>query len=287
MKQVDIEQIEMDVLLEAINRRYGHDFRNYAQASLKRRLLHRMHRSDMNHISDLLPRLLHDEDFFDRFLFDMSITVTEMFRDPSFFRAIRQHVVPILKTYPFVKVWHAGCATGEEVYSMAILFHEEGLYGQTKFYATDYNTDSLAKAREGLFVREAIEKYAGSYEKAGGSASLSDYYLAKYDSVKIHDWLKRNITFSHHNLVTDGVFGEMNLILCRNVLIYFDKTLQDRALSLFADSVCHRGFLCLGSKESLDFSSVRDQFGPVDKRQRIFQQIGSRASARSAGVAAV
>ncbi len=287
MKRSEVEQIEMDVLLEAIHRRYGYDFRNYARASLKRRLQHRMQESDMNDISDLLPRLLHDEEFFDRFLRDMSITVTEMFRDPSFFSAVRQHVVAVLKTYPFIKVWHAGCATGEEVYSMAILLHEEGFYDRTQFYATDYNTDSLEKARVGLFARKQIDKYAGNYSKAGGTASLSDYYLSKYDSVKIHSWLRKNITFSHHNLVTDGVFGEMNLIVCRNVLIYFDRALQDRALSLFSDSLCRRGFLCLGSKESLDFSAVADQFEPVKSRERIYQQIGSRVSVSSAGVALV
>ena len=287
MTHADIKQIEMDVLLEAINRRYGFDFRNYARASLERRIVHRMRAAGMTHISDLVPRLLNNQEFFECFLRDMSITVTEMFRDPHFFLSVREHVIPVLKTYPFIKVWHAGCATGEEVYSMAILLHEEGFYDRTQFYATDFNTHSLEQAREGIYSGAEIAKYAGNYEKAGGTAALSDYYRAGYDSVKIHDWLKRNIVFSHHNLVADGVFGEMNLIVCRNVLIYFDKSLQDRVLSLLADSLCHYGFLCLGTKESLDFSCVRDHFEPVMKQQRVFQKVRSRVAARPTGVALV
>ncbi len=283
MKQREIERIEMDVLLEAIFRRYGYDFRNYARSSLKRRLEHMQNLSNMNHITDLLPRILHDEEFFDRFLLEMSITVTEMFRDPEFYRAVREHVVPVLKTWPFIKVWHAGCATGEEAYSMAILLKEEGLYDRTQIYATDFNRHSLAKAQEGIYPLDKIREYTASYNKAGGKASFADYYHARYGAAKIDESLKKHITFAHHNLVADGVFGEMHMILCRNVLIYFNQTFQGRVLSLFHDSLCRGGFLCLGLKETIEFSNVRRQFENIVKKARIYRKFNSFELAELSG----
>ena len=286
MQPADIEQIEIDVVLEAINRRYGYDFRNYARSSLKRRLTYRMSQSGLRGISDLLPRLLHDETFFECFLCDMSVTVTEMFRDPFVFRAIRQRIVPILKTYPFVKIWHAGCATGEEVYSMAILLQEEGFLDRAQIYATDYNNVSLHHAREGIYPLRDMTKFTTNYREAGGSGSFFNYYHAKYDSAKMCDSLRHNVTFAHHNLVVDGAFGEMNLILCRNVLIYFNRDLQNRVLRLLHDSLCHRGFLCLGTKETLGFSDIHDRFQTFLGKERIYQHIGSSVDAALRGTSA-
>ena len=278
MQSKDIERIETEILLEGIFRRWGYDFRHYARASLQRRLKHRLGLSGLKHLSDMLPKLLHEEDFFNLLLKDLSVTVTEMFRDPRFYGALRKTVVPVLKTYPFIKVWHAGCATGEEVYSMAILFKEEGLYDRTQFYATDYNSQSLEIARQGMYPLDNIRAYTANYNAAGGKASFSDYYHAKYGSAKMNEALKENITFAYHNLVTDGVFGEMNLIVCRNVLIYFDSSLQDRALSLFCDSLCHRGYLCLGTKETIEFSAVSDRFETVAGKDRIFRMLAHAAA---------
>ncbi len=269
----DIEQIETEVLLEAIFRRWGYDFRHYARSSLRRRLNHRLGLSKLKHLSELIPRILRDEEFFNLLLKDLSVTVTEMFRDPDFYVALRKEVIPVLKTYPFVKIWHAGCATGEEVYSMAILLKEEGFYDRTRIYATDYNNHSLEVAREGVYSLENIRAYTKNYNAAGGTASFSDYYTAKYQAAKISESLKENVTFANHNLVTDGVFGEMNLIVCRNVLIYFDKVLQDRVLSLFRESLCRRGFLCVGSRETIDFSSVRNGFETVSEKSRVFRAL--------------
>lgn len=261
------------MLLEAVYHRYGYDFRHYARASLTRRINHLFQRSGLKHLSEMIPKVLHEELFFDQFLNHMSITVTEMFRDPYFFAAIREKVIPALRTYPFIKIWHAGCSTGEEVYSMAIALKEEEFYDRSQIYATDYNKKSLFIAQEGIYSISYMQQYIDNYNKAGGKCSLSDYCFAKYKSVKMSDSLKENITFAHHNLTTDGVFGEMNLIICRNTLIYFDRTLQDRVLNLFADSLCYGGFLCLGTKETLDFSTVKNQFETLSKREKIFKKI--------------
>ncbi len=273
MKTKDIDKIEMDLFLEAVVRRYGYDFRHYARSSLKRRLAHTLAQTHLNNISEMTSKVIHDENFFNQVLVYFSITVTEMFRDPGFYLAIREKVIPVLRTYPFIKIWHAGCATGEEAYSLAIVLKEEGFLKRTHIYATDFNTHSLGIAGEGIYSLENIKKYTDNYNKSGGRASFSDYYHSKYGSAKIADFLKEGITFSHHNLVTDGVFGEMHLILCRNVLIYFDRTLQDRALSLFRDSLCSRGFLCLGSKETLDFSNVHREFELVSRKEKIYRKL--------------
>lgn len=269
--QPDIERIEIDLLLNAVLLRYGYDFRHYARASLKRRLIHRLNLTDLNHLSEMIPKILHDPEFFSRLLLDLSITVTEMFRDPDFYAALRERVIPALRTYPLLKIWHAGCATGEEVYSMAILLQEERLYDRTHIYATDFNNRSLNIARQGIYPLARVREGTANYANAGGRQGFSDYYRAQYGSAKMVEELKRNITFANHNLVTDGAFGEMNLILCRNVLIYFDDVLKDRVLTLFCDSLHPLGFLCLGSKESLNFTTVGNRFEAVAHRQRIFR----------------
>ncbi len=271
-EQRENEDIEIKLFIEAIYQKYGYDFRNYAKASLKRRIKQRWHRSGLKNISDMLHKLLYDTSFFETLLLDFSINVTEMFRDPSFYLAVRETVLPILKKYPFIKIWHAGCASGEEVYSMAILLKEAGLYDRTQIYATDFNEVVLKKAKMGVFPLAYIKEYTANYQKAGGTNSFADYYTAKYEAVVMDQSLKGNIVFADHNLVTDWEFGEMNLIFCRNVLIYFNRKLQNRVFKLFLDSLCEGGFLCLGAKESLRFSEHSDNFEDVVKSQRIYRK---------------
>jgi chemotaxis protein methyltransferase CheR len=271
----DIEKMEIEILLDGIRNRYGYDFTHYSRASLKRRINHVRTQARLPSYTALLDKLLHEESYFDEFLKSISITVTEMFRDPLFYRAIREKVVPIFKTFPFVKIWHAGCATGEEVYSMAILLHEAGFLDRARIYATDFNKHSIERAREGVYSNKNIDIYGVNYRLAGGTANFSDYMNTDYEFAKFKDYLKEHVTFSYHNLVTDGVFGEMNLICCRNVLIYFDKVLQDRVLSQFAESLRHGGFLCLGNKESLNFTAIKPLFESMDAKQRIYRKCGS------------
>lgn len=266
------QNIEIQLILEAIFLKYGYDFRNYGKAHVKRRILRRRSIAEMTSLSEMQHRILYDKDFFETLLLDLSITVTEMFRDPSFFKALRKEVIPILKTYPFIKIWHAGCATGEEVYSMAILLKEEGLYERAQIYATDFNEVVLQKAKEGIYPIDRLKDYTLNYQKAGGLESFADYYTAKYESAIIDSSLKKIIVFTDHNLATDGVFGEMNLINCRNVLIYFNKELQNRVLGLFYDSLCRNGFLCLGRKESLKFSEYADKFELVVPAEKIYRK---------------
>lgn len=217
-------------------------------------------------------RLLYDPFFYQEVLQDLSITVTEMFRDPDFYKALREEVVPMLKTYPFVKIWHAGCASGEEVYSMAIVLQEEGLLKRSQIYATDFNQIALQKAKAGIYSIDKIKEYTQNYQKSGGRSSFSDYFNALYDSVKLNEALKKNIVFADHNLVTDGVFGEMNLIICRNVLIYFDKALQSKVIGLFYESLIPGGFLCLGSKESLRFAAKSTEFDVISESRKIYRK---------------
>ena len=271
VNKVDIEQIELDLLLEAIYQRYGHDFRQYSQASIKRRLWHHLTKTKFQTISDLIPEILHNETSFKSLIFDMSVTVTEMFRDPWFYLTLREKVIPFLKTFPFVNIWQAGCATGEEVYSLAIILKEEGLYARARIYATDFNDTALEKAKARIYSLDRIKEYSINYQKAGGKHSLADYYRAKYQSVIMDASLQKNITFANHNLATDGVFGEMHLILCRNVLIYFDRTLQNRVLSLFRDSLLYNGFLGLGSKETIHFSKIKQEFREFAAKEKIYQ----------------
>ncbi len=268
----EVLNIEIDCLLEALFRRYGYDFRNYSRAHVKRRLLHRMNMADMESIPAMMHRALTDREFFGSLLATLSINVTEMFRDPPFYRALREEIMPRLKTWPYVKIWHAGCATGEEVYSMAIVLHEEGMAGRARIYATDFNPEALRQARDGIYPLDAMRNYTRNYQAAGGSASFADYYTARYDSAKLDRAVRENIVFSEHNLVTDGVFGEMHLIFCRNVLIYFDAELQRRAVRLFHESLCPGGFLCLGTKESLRFSESEAAFEQVVAGQKIYRR---------------
>ncbi len=273
MRKSEIEDIELRLFLDAVYERYGYDFRNYARASVKRRIRAILEKTGHDNICELIPRLLYDESFFSNIVYYFSITVTEMFRDPDFFRAFRENIVPYLKTYPHIKVWHAGCASGEEAYSLAIVLKEEGLYNRATIYATDFNDVALKIAKNGIYPLENLKKYTSNYQKSGGTCSFSEYYLAKYESAVMNKSLKERITFANHNLVTDAVFSEMHMIFCRNVLIYFNKTLQDRVLNLFNDSLIRKGFLCLGNKESLRFSSVSDKFQEVDWKEKIYRKI--------------
>lgn len=269
---VNIEELEIRLLLEAIYSLYGYDFRQYSRASMRRRILHRLGLSGLNTITDMTSKVLRDRQFFVSLLNDMTVNVTEMFRDPQFYRRFREEVVPVLKTFPFIKIWHAGCSTGEEIYSMAVLLEEEGLYERTMMYATDIDKNVLATAKKGIYSISAIKQYGDNYIQAGGKSSLSDYYTCKYESVIMDQRLKRNIVFADHDLATDQVFGEMNVIVCRNVLIYFDRQLQERVFNLFRDSLDLGGFLCLGTKESLKFANGDHDFEAVDAEMKIFRR---------------
>lgn len=272
MNPSELQAIEFDLLLEAVYRRYGYDFRSYARASVERRLRLFLARSGEEHISDLIPRALHDEAFFSDLAQTLSVPTTEMFRDPAVFLALREHILPVLRTWPHFKVWHAGCATGEEVYSLAIILREEGLEDRATIYATDFNDAVLAKAKEGLYDLDRMRKFTEVYQASGGKSSFSDYYHARYGSAVMDGSLRRRVTFANHNLALDRVFGEMHLVMCRNVLIYFDKDLQNRALRLFSESLVYGGFLCLGTKEDLRFTEVAREFREVKPGTRIYKR---------------
>ncbi|MCK5522530.1 MAG: protein-glutamate O-methyltransferase CheR [Thiomargarita sp.] len=273
MNDIETQNIELQLLLQAIYLKYGYDFRNYSKASLKRRINHRLIKEGLENLSAMQHKLLYDVHFFDRLLLDMSINVTEMFRDPNFYLALRKYVIPKLKQHSFLKIWHAGCSSGEEAYSMAIILKEEGLYDNTQIYATDMNEVILKQAKEGIFKINKLKQYTANYQKSGGLESFSNYYVAHYDHVVMDKSLKKNILFSDHNLAIDGVFGEMNLILCRNVLIYFNSELQNRVLELFFDSLGKDSFLCLGSKESIYFSKTSNAFKEVVKEEKIYRKL--------------
>lgn len=266
------QDIETDLLLDAVFHRFGYDFRDYNKAHVKRRILHRMQTTGARSISEMQHKVLHEEGFIEVVLRDLSINVTEMYRDPSFYLSIRNEVFPILKTYPYIKIWHAGCATGEEVYSFAIMLKEEGLLNRAQIYATDFNPLVLETARKGIYPISRIKEYTQNYQLAGGKQSFSDYYLAKYDSVILDQSLRKNIVFAEHNLVTDSVFAEVHLIVCRNVLIYFNKELQNRVVKLFTDSLVKGGFLGLGSKENLMFTDVYDNYFVTDAKEKIYKK---------------
>jgi len=266
-------EIELELLLEAIFRKYQHDFRHYARASVRRRLQQALHDLGYGTLSQLQDRMLRDPALFARMLQYLTVQVSEMFRDPSYFRAIREHVVPVLQTYPSINVWVAGCSSGEELWSLAILFEEEGLAERTVFYATDINPDALAIARAGVYDAGRLRAFGANYLAAGGRRSLSDYYHAAYGKAKFSAGLIRQSVFADHSLATDSVFQEAQLISCRNVLIYFDRALQDRAIGLFHDALARRGFLGLGSKESLHFSAHAGDFEPLVPRERLYRKL--------------
>ena len=267
-----IEDIEIQLLLEALYQRYHYDFRRYARASIKRRLLQAREKLGFNSISTLQHSLLHDPATLPQLLDYLTVQVSEMFRDPSYFRALREKVLPHLRTYPSLKVWIAGCSNGEELYSLAILFREEGLDQRTLFYATDINPQALQAAEAGVYPLDQIRKFTENHQKSGAKSSLSDYYTAGYGRAVFDASLRSRVVFSDHSLVTDAVFAEMHLISCRNVLIYFDRALQDRAIELFRDSLARKGFLGLGSKESLRFSKHADAFSDFVREEKVYQR---------------
>ncbi len=269
----DLERIEIELLLEGVYRHYGFDFRSYAYASIRRRLWKRIEAEGLATVSALQAVILHQPPMMERLLLDLSINVTAMFRDPTFYQAFRERVVPLLRTYPYIRIWHAGCATGEEVYSMAILLQEEGLYDRSRIYATDINEVVLQKSKEGIFPLDRMQEYTENYIAAGGKRAFSDYYTAKYGGALFNPSLTKNVVFSLHNLVTDRSFAEFNVILCRNVLIYFDKSLQARVHGLFYDSLATFGILVLGSKESLRFSPYEDHYEQINGPEKIFRKV--------------
>ena len=269
---VKTEDIEIRLLLEAIFRKYHYDFRGYAMASVKRRLIQARDHFHCQTFSALQDMILHDPGMMTAMLPYLTVQVSELFRDPLYFKAVREKVVPHLKTYPSLKVWVAGCSTGEELYSFAILFREEGLFERTMFYATDINHDALKKAEAGVYNLDRLKLFTENHRLSGGKSSLSDYYTAAYGAASFDKSLRKNVVFSDHSLATDAVFAETQMVSCRNVLIYFDRALQDRAISLFHDSLARKGFLGLGSKETLRFSSSADAFSDFAHDERIYQK---------------
>jgi chemotaxis protein methyltransferase CheR len=269
----DLERLEIELLLEGVYRHYGFDFRAYAYASLRRRLWKRVEAEGLRTISELQARILHNPETMERLLLDLSVNVTAMFRDPGFYREFREKVIPLLRTYPFIRLWHAGCSTGEEVFSMSILLEEEGLYDRARIYATDINDNVLQRAREGIFSLDRMQEYTENYLRAGGKRSFSEYYTAKYDGAIFSPSLTRNVVFSQHNLVTDRSFSEFHVIFCRNVLIYFDKQLQNRVHALFYDSLVMFGVLALGSKESLKFSQYEPCYEKLSTTEKLYRKV--------------
>lgn len=262
----------MSDFLEAIHARYGYDFTEYAIASVKRRVVHFMSGNKFSSLAQLQKHLLENEFGFEQFVREVSVTVTEMFRDPLYYKSLRDNVMKRLATYPVIKVWIAGCATGEEAYSMAILLREENLLQRSIIYATDINQRSLGIAKHGAYPMEYMKLYTSNYIRSGGTQSFSEYYTAKYDSVLFDQSLQKHIVFAPHNLVTDQQFNEFQLITCRNVLIYFNQALQNKVISLFYESLCPFGFLGLGNRESLLFTDKKDCFEDIDKAERIFMK---------------
>jgi chemotaxis protein methyltransferase CheR len=268
----EVEEIELSLLLEGVYRKYGFDFREYAPASLRRRVWRRVYAEHLATISALQDKLLHDPACMERLLLDLSINVTAMYRDPSFYVAFREKVVPLLRTYPFTRIWVAGCSTGEEIYSLAILLQEEELYARTRIYATDINESVLERARSGVFPLDKMREYTQNYIKAGGKRAFSEYYLAKYDGAQFQRSLIENVVFAQHNLVSDRSFNEFNVIICRNVMIYFDRALQDRVYRLFHESLMTFGVLGLGHKESISFSPHADAYEELDPIEKLYRR---------------
>lgn len=270
----ETEAIELKLLMEAIFQKYHYDFRDYSPASVKRRLIQARSRFGCSTFSGLQERVLHDPELLPQLMSYLTIQVSEMFRDPSFFRALREQVVPHLRTYPSLKVWVAGCSNGEELYSLAILFREEGLEERTLFYATDINPSALRKAEAGVYDLDRLALFTANHQRSGGKCSLSDYYTAAYGGAVFDKSLRKRVVFSDHTLASDAVFAEVHLVCCRNVLIYFNRDLQNRAVGLFKDSLVRKGFLGLGTKESLHFSSHAADFSEFSRNERIYQKRG-------------
>ena len=267
-----LEDIELDLLLEGVFRRYGLDFRGYARMSLRRRVWNMVHAQKMESISALQAQVLHDPKMMDELLLHLSVNTTTMFRDPSFFTAFREKVVPHLFSAPFVRIWHAGCSTGEEVYSLAILLTEAGLYERSRIYATDMNAAVVERAKSGIFPLEHMREYTANYQRAGGKASFSDYYTANYDHAIFKSSLRKNIVFAQHNLVSDGTFNEFNVVLCRNVLIYFGTDLQARVHRLLSQSLRRFGVLALGRGETLRHTVIENDYDEIDLNERLYRR---------------
>src|SRR5436190_10841360 len=269
----DLERIEVKLLMEGIFRHYGFDFRDYSMPSLKRRVWKRVYAEGLTTISGLQEKILHDAASMERLLLDLSINTTAMFRDPTFYLNFRQKVVPMMRTYPFVRIWHAGCSTGEEVYSMAILLQEEKLLDRCRIYATDINEAVLQRAKDGIFPLNTMQENTSNYIAAGGTGTFSQYYTARYDYAIFRPALRENVVFAQHNLVTDSSFNHFNVIFCRNVLIYFNNTLQDRVQRLFLDSMEMFGILGLGKKETIRYSGVAAHYDEIDAEERLYRRV--------------
>ena len=265
-------ELELDLFLEAVYRKYGYDFRLYSRASLRRRVQNQVKKLELNNMCELIHLVLNDEKIFVNIFDHMTVNVTEMFRDPHFYKSFRDNIIPQLRSYPSIKLWHAGCSTGQEVYSMCILLQEAGLYDKAQIYATDIDHSVLEKAKRGIYPIEAASLYSRNYQDSGFVNSLSDYYTARYDNIIMDSSLKKNVIFADHDLVTDQVFSEMQVILCRNVLIYFNQTLQDRVFRLFSNSLDYGGYLCLGSKESMRFSNCYKLYDTVDNKYKMYKK---------------
>ncbi len=278
LPDLELERIELDLFVRALKRRYGFDFSQYAPASLTRRVRQLVQTHHCASITELTARLLHEPEFVTQVLQGLSVPVSEMFRDPAVFRALRTQVLPMLASYPRINIWQAGCANGQEVYSLAILLEEVGLYERSHIFATDFNPEALQRAHEGIYPAKEAQLWSRNYQEAGGLQSLANYYSARYDFIRLHERLRRNITFTNHNLVTDEMFCEAHLVLCRNVLIYFSNPLQNRTLALFRNSLVRGGYLCLGLRESLDFAPIAADFTAIDAGLRLYRRTLQPAS---------
>jgi chemotaxis protein methyltransferase CheR len=273
MRRAEIEAIEIDLLLEVLARRHGYDFSGYARASLKRRVLALPLALGCERVADLIPKLLWQPELLQQTVSALAVSVTELFRDPEVFLALRRQVLPLLASYPRINIWQAGCATGEEAYSLAIMFAEEGLLSRVQIYATDISDAALAHAEEGVYPDRWLDDYTHNYQKAGGTRNFSDYYVRGYGFFKLHDELKEKISFAHHNLVSDAVFCDAHLVVCRNVLIYFNRDLQERVQKLLCDSLVRGGYLCLGPREGLT-GAASACLKPVDAAMRLYRRVG-------------
>ena len=270
---IQLSDPDLEILLGDLVEYYGYDFTNYSKASLKRRVTRLMSNDRIISFAELRFKVKTDKDYFQRFIEQITVNVTEMFRDVAFYKSLREDVLPVLATWPMIRIWHAGCSTGEEVYSMAILLHEANLLNKSLLYATDINPTVLQKVRAGIFPLGAMKQYSENYILSGGKKDFSSYYTAQYNAAKFDDFLGKKIVIATHNLVSDGSFNEFQLILCRNVMIYFDKPLQDRALHLFYDSLEMLGFVALGSKETLKFTDLHKKFKQLDNKEKIWRKV--------------
>ncbi|HEX2699430.1 MAG TPA: protein-glutamate O-methyltransferase CheR [Acidimicrobiales bacterium] len=272
MPREDLEDLELQLLLDGLAHHYGYDFRGYAKASIKRRMWRRMMEEGLATLSGLQEQVLHDPACMERLLLDLSINVTSMFRDPSFWSALRERVVPLLRTYPFVRIWNPGCSTGEETYALAIVLREHGLEERSRIYATDINAAVLERARDGVFPLERMQEFTSNYLAYGGSASFSDYYKVYGERARFDPSLLEHCVFAQHNLVSDDSFNEFNLIVCRNVMIYFDRELQDRVHDLFYRSLSRSGVLALGHKESIRFTTHAGMYEELDATEKLYRR---------------